>query len=230
MNEKMQIPGWTNAWTMPIKNRIDMLATGIRTPIGIKVLGDNPKTIESIGMELEKLLTPLKGSRGIFAERTAGGYFVDFNLNRSALARYGLTIEDANSIIATALGGENLTITIEGRKRFPVNLRYARSFRDDLTALNRILVSLPAGGQIPINSIADIHLTTGASMIRDENGQLSGYVYVDIAGRDIGGYVKEAKKIVSQQLTLPQGYVLQWSGQYENMVRVKERLKFINFN
>lgn len=227
MNEKIQIPGWTNAWTMPIKNRIDMLATGIRTPIGIKVLGDNPKTIESIGIELEKLLTPIKGSRGIFAERTSGGYFVDFDLNRSALARYGLTVDDANAIIATALGGENLTTTIEGRKRFPVNLRYARSFRDDLTALNRVLVSLPSGGQIPINSIADIHLTTGPSMIRDENGQLSGYVYVDIAGRDIGSYVNEAKKIVSQKLTLPSGYVLQWSGQYENMIRVKERLRFI---
>ncbi len=227
IDAKMQIPGWINAWTMPIKNRIDMLSTGIRTPVGIKIFGDDFKKIENIGKELESLLKEVKGTRSVYAERVAGGYFIDFDLKREALARYGISIEDAQMTIASAIGGENITTTVEGRERYPVNLRYARELRDDVSDLERVLVSTSTGAQIPIREIADIHFSTGPSMIRDENGLLSGYVYIDMTGRDLGGYVDDAKKIVRQKLKLPTGYSISFSGQYENMMRVKERLKFI---
>ncbi len=227
MDRKMQIPGWTNAWTMPIKNRLDMLATGIRTPVGIKVFGADLKKTEAIGQQLETILKEVPGTRSVFSERVAGGYFLDFDLKREALARYGLSVEDAQMTIGSAIGGENITTTVEGRERYSVNLRYARELRDDLPDLQRVLIATPSGAQIPISEVADIHLASGPSMIRDENGMLAGYVYVDMAGRDIGGYVNEAKKVVQQKLTLPEGYTLQWSGQYENMMRVRERLKFI---
>ncbi len=227
MDRAMQIPGWTNAWTMPIKARIDMLSTGIRTPIGIKIFGADLKRIEEIGQHIESLLKNVPGTRSIFAERVAGGYFVDFDLKRDQLARYGLTIEDAQMVVQSAIGGENITTTVEGRERYPVNVRYARELRDDIPELQRVLVPTPSGAQIPISEIADIYLSTGPAMIRDENGLLSGYVYVDTTGRDIGGYIQDAKKAVETSLQLPPGYTLQWSGQYENMQRVRERLKFI---
>ncbi|MDO8461955.1 MAG: CusA/CzcA family heavy metal efflux RND transporter [Deltaproteobacteria bacterium] len=227
MDQKMQLPGWTNAWTMPIKNRTDMLSTGIRTPIGIKIFGADLKEIEKIGQELEVVLKEVRGTRSVFAERVAGGYFLDFDLKREELARYGLTVDDAETIIASAIGGENITTTIEGRERYPVNLRYARELRDDLPELQRVLVPIPSGAQIPLSQIADIHITTGPSMIRDENGQLSGYVYIDMTGRDIGSYVSDAKKIVGQKIKLPTGFSLRWSGQYENMERVHDRLLLI---
>ncbi|MBX7147522.1 CusA/CzcA family heavy metal efflux RND transporter [bacterium] len=226
MNEKMQFPGYTNAWTLPIKNRIDMLTTGIRTPIGIKIYGDDLSEIEKIGKQLEAILSPLKGTRSVYAERVAGGYFVDFNLKRGELARYGLTIDDAQMIVASAIGGENITTVIDGRARYPLNVRYARDFRSDLDSLGRVLVTTPNGVQIPISLIADITLNTGPSMIRNENGLLSGYVYVDTDQSDIGGYVEDAKKAVAT-ITLPTGYSLSFSGQYENMLRVKERLILI---
>ncbi|MBI1909027.1 MAG: efflux RND transporter permease subunit [Deltaproteobacteria bacterium] len=227
MDRKMQIVGWTNAWTMPIKNRIDMLSTGIRTPIGIKIFGADLREIEQVGRHLEAILKEVPGTRSIFAERVAGGYFLDYDLKREELARYGLTVEDAEMVIASAIGGENITTTIEGRERYPVNLRYARELRDDLPELQRVLVPTPSGAQIPLALIADIHLSTGPAMIRDENGQLTGYVYIDMKGRDVGGYVSDAKKIVLEKLKLPTGYSLQWSGQYENMIRVKKRLVLI---
>ncbi|MBI4411839.1 MAG: efflux RND transporter permease subunit, partial [Deltaproteobacteria bacterium] len=227
MNSKMQFPGWTNAWTMPIKNRIDMLSTGIRTPIGVKVFGDDFKKIEEIGTQLEAILKEVPGTRSVYAERVAGGYFIDFNLKRDQLARYGLTVDDAEMVIASAIGGENITTTVEGRERYPVNLRYARELRDNLPELERVLVPTPSGAQIPLSQIADIQMVAGPSMIRDEDGMLSGYVYVDMTGRDVGGYVDEAKKIVGEKLETPEGYTLRWSGQYENMIRVRERLKFI---
>ncbi len=227
MDRAMQFPGWTNAWTMPIKNRIDMLATGIRTPVGIKVFGADLKKIEEIGRRLEVLLKDVPGTRSVFAERVAGGYFLDFDLKRDQLARYGISVEEAEMIIAAAIGGENVTTTVEGRERYPVNVRYARELRDDLTDLQRVLVPTSSGAQIPLMEIADIHFSTGPAMIRDENGMLAGYVFIDMTGRDIGGYVDEAKKVVRERLTVPTGYSLQWSGQYENMIRVRERLKFI---
>jgi Cu(I)/Ag(I) efflux system membrane protein CusA/SilA len=227
LDQKMQFPGVSNAWTMPIKARIDMLSTGVRTPIGIKVYGADLKEIERIGTSLETILRDVKGTRSIFAERVTGGYFVDFDIRREAIARYGLTIKEVEMIIMSAIGGEPVTTTVEGRERYTVNVRYAREQRDDLDKLRRVLVPTMSGAQIPLEQLADIRLTLGPSMLRDENAMLSGYVYVDITGRDLGGYVAEAKKIVREKLTLPAGYSLQWSGQYENMLRVKERLKVV---
>lgn len=224
MDKKMQFPGVTNAWTMPIKARIDMLTTGVRTPIGIKIFGSDLKEIEKIGEHIEMLLKELPGTRSIYAERTAGGYFVDFDLKREQLARYGLSVEDAQMVIMAAIGGETITTTIEGRERYPVNLRYARELRDDVDKLRRVLVPTESGAQIPLEQIADINLKSGPAMIRDENALLSGYVYVDMAGRDIGSYVRDAKKLVREKVTLPTGYSITWSGQYEYMERVKKRL------
>jgi len=226
MNEALRIPGVSNAWTMPIKNRIDMLTTGIRTPVGIKIYGADLNAIEKIGAEIEGLLPRVTGTRTVFAERPGGGYFLDFDLKRDQLARYGLSVEDANMVVTNAIGGENVTTTVEGRERYPVNVRYMRDFRSDMDRLARVLV--PAMGQhIPLAQIADIKLTTGPAMLRNENGMLNGYVYIDVAGRDVGGYVEEAKKLVRAHIKLPPGYSLIWSGQYEAMERVRERLKVV---
>jgi Cu(I)/Ag(I) efflux system membrane protein CusA/SilA len=227
MDQRLRFAGIPNIWTMPIKNRIDMLSTGVRTPIGIKVLGPDLTEIQRIGEELEALLREVPGTRNILAERTAGGYYLDFDLNREALARYGLSVDDAQQVILSAIGGETVTTAIEGRERYPVNVRYARDFRDDLPALRRVLVPTAAGAQIPLAQIADIRKREGPAMIRNENGQLAGYVYVDMTGRDIGGYVDEAKRLVAERLTLPTGYSLLWSGQYENLTRVRERLVIV---
>ena len=227
MDEALKIPGTTNAWTMPIKNRLDMLTTGVRTPIGIKIFGDDIQKIEEIGMQLEMMLKDIRGTRSVYAERVAGGYFVDFELKRGELARYGLTVADAQTMIMTAIGGENITTTVEGRERYSVNVRYPRDFRDNVEALKRVLVPTPSGQQIPLVQVADIVLRSGPAMIRNENGLLAGYVYVDVAGRDIGSYVNEAKKIVREKLTLPSGYAVTWSGQYEYMERVKQRLTVV---
>ncbi len=227
MNEALKIPGTTNAWTMPIKARIDMLTTGVRTPIGIKVYGADLKEIESIGERLEAILKGLPGTRSVFAERVAGGYFVDFDLNRDALARYGLSVAQAQDVIMSAVGGENVTTTIEGRARFPVNVRYPRELRDDIETLQGVLVMTPTGAQIPLAQVAKVESVIGPSMIRNENGLLAGYVYVDTGVSDIGGYVERAKQAVAQGLTLKPGYSLEWSGQYENMLRVRERLKVV---
>ena len=227
LDQKVRIPGVTNAWTMPIKARIDMLSTGVRTPIGIKVLGPDLREIEKIGARLETLLRNVPGTRSVFAERVAGGYFLDFDLKRDQLARYGLTVADAQNIVMSAIGGENITTTVEGRARYPVNIRYPRELRDNVERLREVLVPTPSGAQIPIAQIADIKKVTGPSMLRDENGMLAGYVFVDLSSNDIGGYVDKAKEIVSQGLQVPTGYSLVWSGQYENMLRVRERLKII---
>jgi len=227
LDQNVRIPGVTNAWTMPIKARIDMLSTGVRTPIGIKVLGPDLGEIEKIGARLETLLRNVPGTRSVFAERVAGGYFLDFDLRRDQLARYGLTIADAQNIVMSAIGGENITTTVEGRARYPVNIRYPRELRDNVDRLREVLVPTPSGAQIPIAQIADIRKVTGPSMLRDENGMLAGYVFVDLSSSDIGGYVDKAKEIVSQGLQVPTGYSLAWSGQYENMLRVRERLKIV---
>ncbi|MBI2345286.1 MAG: efflux RND transporter permease subunit, partial [Deltaproteobacteria bacterium] len=227
MDPRMQFPGTTNAWTMPIKNRIDMLATGIRTPIGIKVLGADLKVIENIGQQLEQLIKPIRGTKSIYAERVTGGYFLDITLKREELARYGLTVDDANMAITTAIGGENITRTVEGRARYPVSVRYARELREDVDDLRRVFVAMPGGEQVPLGAIADITTTTGPGMIRDENGLLAGYVYMDMAGRDVAGYVAEAKRAVTHGITIPTGYTLEWSGQYEYMLRVREKLKTV---
>jgi Cu(I)/Ag(I) efflux system membrane protein CusA/SilA len=227
MNRAMRIPGVTNSWTMPIKARTDMLSTGVRTPVGIKVSGADIRQVEEIGLAIEEVVRQIPGTRSVYAERVAGGFFLDIAPRREQLARYGLRIEDVQSVIMSAIGGENVTTTIEGRERYPVNLRYPRELRDDPDRLGRVLVATPSGAQVPLSQLADISLTQGPSMIRDENGFLTGYVYIDIAGRDIGSYVNEAKKKVNSEVAARPGYVLSWSGQYENMIQVRERLKLI---
>jgi Cu(I)/Ag(I) efflux system membrane protein CusA/SilA len=227
LNEALTIPGVANAWTMPIKARIDMLTTGVRTPLGIKVLGSDLGEIEKIGERVEAALKGIPGTTSVFAERTTGGYFLDFDLKRDQLARYGLKIDDANEVLMSAIGGEPVTTTVEGRERYSVNVRYLRDYRSDLDALQRVLVNTPSGAQVPLAQLADISLKTGPGMIRDENGRLSGYVYVDVSGRDIGSYVTDAKNAVRQKVSVPAGYQLVWSGQYESMQRVKERLKIV---
>jgi Cu(I)/Ag(I) efflux system membrane protein CusA/SilA len=227
MDRALQVPGTTNAWTMPIKARIDMLSTGVRTPVGVKVYGADLREIEAIGARLEGVLRGVRGTRSVYAERVAGGYFLDFDLRRDELARYGLTVAQVQDVIMSAVGGENVSTTIEGRARFPVNVRYPRELREDPEALGRVLVMTPAGAQVPLSHLADLRLTSGPSMIRNENGLLAGYVYVDIVGRDMGGYVDEAKSVVASSVALPPGYSLEWSGQYENMLRVRERLKVV---
>ncbi|MBI4905744.1 MAG: efflux RND transporter permease subunit [Acidobacteria bacterium] len=228
LNDALTLPGASNAWTMPIKARIDMLTTGIRTPVGIKIYGADINEIERIGGKIEGILKPVYGTRSVFAERTGGGYFLDFNWKRDQLARYGLSIEDAQMVVMSAIGGDTVTTTVEGRERYPVNVRYFRDYRSQLDTLDRVLVPAMNGRmQIPVSQLAEVKLTTGPSMLRDENGLLSGYVYVDVAGRDIGGYVDEAKQLLRDKVQVPAGYTLVWSGQYEAMERVKEKLRVV---
>ncbi|AMQ28942.1 TPA: CusA/CzcA family heavy metal efflux RND transporter [Legionella pneumophila] len=225
MDKALQFPGVSNAWTMPIKARNDMLTTGIRTAVGIKVFGPDIKKIEAIGKEIEMVAKEVPGTSTVYAERVAGGYFLDFDIHRDELARYGLTIMDVNRIIESAVGGENIATTIEGRERYPVNVRYLRELRDDPDKINRILVKTPSGAEIPIAQLVTLTFRSGPAMVRDENAMLAGYVFIDISGRDIGSYVEELKQVVKAKVTLPPGYTLAWSGQYEFMQRVYERLK-----
>jgi Cu(I)/Ag(I) efflux system membrane protein CusA/SilA len=227
MDLALRIPGVSNAWTMPIKARTDMLSTGVRTPVGIKIFGSDLAEIQRIGERLESIMWQVPGTRSVFAERVTGGYFVDFAPRRDQLARYGLTVAQVQMHIMTAIGGENVTTTVEGRARYPVNVRYPRELREDVNRLGRVLVSTPSGAQVPLAQLAEISLVSGPAMIRDENGFLAGYVFIDITGRDVGGYVDEAKRFVRTNLDLRPGTVIQWSGQYENMLRVKERLKIV---
>jgi Cu(I)/Ag(I) efflux system membrane protein CusA/SilA len=227
MDAKMRFPGATNAWTMPIRARIDMLTTGVRTPVGIKVLGNDLQQVEKIGIEIEKIVSKVAGTRSAFAERAAGGYFLDFNFKREQLARYGISMAEAQEALMAAVGGEPVTRTIEGRERYTVNVRYSQDYRSNIDALKRVLIQAADGSQIPIGQVADINMTSGPSMLRNENGLLSSYVYIDVADRDIGSYVHDAKEVVAKELKLSPGVTLSWSGQYENMIRVKERLKVI---
>jgi copper/silver efflux system protein len=227
MDAALQFPGFPNVWTQPIRNRLDMLLTGIKTPVGIKILGPNLDVIQGLGQQIEHILQPVPGTRSVYAERVSQGYFTDITVDRDAIARHGLTVEDVQDVIQSALGGENVTQTIEGRERYPVNVRYAREFRENLPALQRVLVKTPTGASIPLGQLADVTLTTGPAMVRDEDGQLAGYVYVDTVTRDIGGYVNSAKAALARDLRLPIGYTLQWTGQYEFQVRARERLKIL---
>jgi len=228
LDAALKLPGTANAWTMPIKARIDMLTTGIRTPVGIKIHGADIRAIERIGTAIESLLPAVPGTRSVFAERTSGGYFVDIVWKRDELARYGLSIDEAQTAVTSAIGGDTVTTTVEGRERYSVNVRYLRDYRSDVERLRRVMVSGMGGRvQVPIDQLADVKLASGPAMLRDENGLLSGYVYVDVAGRDIGGYVAEAKRAVAGGVRLPVGYSLTWSGQYEAMERVRERLTIV---
>lgn len=228
LNEALRIPGLTNAWTMPIKGRIDMLTTGVRTPVGIKVLGSDPKEVDRIAERLEGALRPVRGVRSAFAERAGQGYYLDVVWDREKLARYGLTIDQAQETLAAAAGGENVTTTVEGRARYPVNVRYLRDYRSDPEAIGRVLVSTGDGSrQIPLSELAEVRTAAGPAMIRDEDGLITSYVYVDVAGRDIGSFIDEAKRVLAPSLQLPPGYSIRWTGQYEAMERVAERLRVV---
>lgn len=243
MDRRMQFPGLQNAWTQPIRARIDMLSTGIRTPVGIKIFGADLNTIQELGIAAENILKTVPGTRSVYAERVAGGYFTDIQVKRDAIARYGLTVQDVQEVIQSAIGGMNITRTIEGRARYPVNVRYMRELRDDIDKIKRILVPVnpaagsgamglePASGvlvaQIPLAQLADIRMSSGPAMIRDEDAMLAGYVFIDVSGRDLGGYVAEAKQAIAEKLKLPAGYFLSWSGQYEFQLRAKQRLKIV---
>jgi Cu(I)/Ag(I) efflux system membrane protein CusA/SilA len=231
MNKKLKTPGMANIFWMPIQTRTEMLTTGFRSVLGIKVFGPDLGVIQDIGVQVEKALSDFPNTRSVFAERTTGGYFLDFDVNRKAAARYGMTVGDVNDIIETAIGGKTITTTVEKRERYPVSVRYARDFREDLDSLKRVLVPAPEGGgmgaQIPISMLADISFKTGPPSIRNENGQLVGFVFVDVTTDDIGGYVRDANKRVSEQVKFPPGYYVQWAGSFEYMQNAEKRLKIV---
>jgi Cu(I)/Ag(I) efflux system membrane protein CusA/SilA len=227
MDARLRIPGFPNIWWMPIQTRTEMVTTGVRSPVGIKVLGPDLKTIEGIGLEIERVLAKVPGTRSAFAERLNEGYYLDLIVNRREAARYGLTVGDVQSVITSAIGGETVTATVEGRERYPVNVRYKRELRDDPDRLKRVLVPTPNGAQIPLGQVAEVVITKGPPSISDESGAMAGLVSVAVVGRDLRGYVEDAKQVVQQQVTLPPGYTLQWSGQYEHLIRAEERLKLV---
>ena len=226
MDQALRIPGLSNSWTMPIRGRIDMLSTGIRTPVGLKIQGGDLTQIQQVGQQLEQVLSTVPGTRSVFAERTGNGYFLDVVWDRDALARYGLSVDDAQNALSTAVGGDNVTTMIEGRARYPVNVRYMRDFRSDLDALGKVLISTNEK-QIPLSELAAVRTLNGPAMIRDENGLLTGYVFVDVADRPIGDYVADARRAMQTRLKLPAGASILWSGQYESAERVRERLMVV---
>jgi Cu(I)/Ag(I) efflux system membrane protein CusA/SilA len=227
MDRRLRMLGAVNTWTMPIKNRTDMLSTGIRTTLGIKIFGPDLEVIQRIGRELEATLSSLRGTASIYAERSFGGRYLDIRPNAAALARYGLTTGDVQEVLAMALGGDQITTTVEGRERFPVQVRYARDFRDSPEAIGQLLVGGTNGAQVPLTQVASIAFAPGPPMIRSENGYLNDLVSIDVRGRDVGGYVAEARHLVAREVTMPPGYRLEWSGQYEALERVKARLRVV---
>jgi copper/silver efflux system protein len=227
MDAKLRIPGFPNIWWMPIQTRTEMITTGVRSPVGIKVLGPDLKTIEKIGLEIEQVLANVPGTKSAFAERLNEGYYLDLIVNRREAARYGLTVGDVQAVITSAIGGETVTTMVEGRERYPVNVRYQRELRDDPDRLKRVLIPTPSGAQIPLGQIADLIITQGPPSIADEAGALAGLVSVAVSGRDLRGYVENAQRAVRDRVTLPSGYRLVWAGQYEHLVRAEERLKLV---
>jgi len=227
MDKATQLPGLTNAWTMPIKNRLDMLSTGIKTPVGIKVGGADLKVLESLAKEIEQVMKTMPETLSAFADRAMGGYFLDFDIDREKASRYGLTVGDIQDVIQTAIGGMNITETVEGLERYPVNLRYPRELRDNLEQLKRVLISTPNGSQIPMALVAELKLTRGAPSIKSEDSRPNAWIYVDITTSDIGGFVKKARQLVKEKIKLPAGYTINWSGQFEYMERAAARLKIV---
>jgi Cu(I)/Ag(I) efflux system membrane protein CusA/SilA len=227
MDRAIHFPGLTNAWTMPIKTRVDMLSTGIKTPVGIKISGPDLKVLEQIGKEVEAIVRTVPGTLSAFAERAVGGNYLDFDINRKEAARYGLTVGDVQIVIQTAMGGMSITNTVEGLERYTVNLRYSRELRDNLEALKRVLVSTPTGEQIPIAQVATITPRKGPMVIRSEDTRPNAWVYVDIKDIDVGTYVQNAKRTVAEKIKVPAGYNIIWSGQYEYMQRAEKRLMYV---
>ncbi len=227
MDEAIQFPGLTNAWTMPIKTRIDMLSTGIKTPVGIKIMGPDLQTLSDLGQKIALALKNVKGTLSVFPDKTVGGNYLDFNINRAEAARYGLTMGDVQDVIMSAIGGMNVSTTVEGLQRYPINVRYSRELRDNLPALRRILVPTPGGAQIPISYVADIRLKKGPPVIKSENARQTAWLYVDLRNIDVGTYVKNAQQVVNQKIDFPEGYSIVWSGQYEYMERARKRLNLV---
>jgi len=227
MDEKLQFPGLTNTWTMPVQNRLDMALTGIKTPVGMKLQGTNLEQIQQLGAQVQQILSGLPQVRSVFAERVSQGFYINVEVNRPEAAKYGLTIADVQQAVESGIGGMNVAENIEGRRRYPINVRYQRDFRDNVEELSRVLIATPSGAQIPISEVAKISFSRGPAMIRDEDGQLTGYVYIDLNTTDYGGFVNQASNMLRQKLQLPAGYTYQWSGEYEFQLRAKERLKLI---
>jgi Cu(I)/Ag(I) efflux system membrane protein CusA/SilA len=227
MDKAIQFPGLTNAWTMPIKTRVDMLSTGIKTPVGIKLMGENLQVLSDLGEKVEAVMRQVPGTLSVYAERVTGGNFLDYKINREEAARYGLTVGDVQDVILTAVGGMNVTQTVEGLERYPVNIRYASELRDTPEKLRRILVPTMNGAQIPITQLADIRIVKGPPSVKSENARKNAWIYVDLKGIDVGTYVKMAQKIVREKVKLPPGYSMVWSGQYEYMVRAQQRLMIV---
>lgn len=227
LNSAIQFPGLTNAWTMPIKTRIDMLATGIKTPVGIKIAGPDISVLQNIGKEIEQVAKDIEGTRSVYAERSAGGNYIDFDINRDAIARYGLSISDVQDVIMSAIGGMNITKTVEGLERYPVNLRYQRDYRENIEELKKVRVPINGGGYVPLSGLADLQIKKGPPAIKSENARPNAWVYIDLKSIDVGTYVKNAKKIIADKIKLPAGYSLVWSGQYEYMERSSQRLAMV---
>jgi len=227
LDQAIQFPGLTNAWTMPIKTRTDMLSTGIKTPVGIKLMGEDLQVLSDLGEKIEAVMREVPGTLSVYAERVTGGNFLDFQIKRKEAARYGLTVGDVQDIIMTAIGGMNITQTVEGLERYPVNLRYGRELRDTPEKLRRILVPTPTGAQVPITQVADIRIVKGPPVVKSENARNTAWIYVDLTGIDVGTYVKKAQQIVGERIKLPPGYSMVWSGQYEYMVRAQKRLMIV---
>jgi Cu(I)/Ag(I) efflux system membrane protein CusA/SilA len=228
MNEAIQIPGLTNAWTMPIKTRIDMLSTGIKTPVGIKIAGPDLAVLQKIGEQIEQIIKTVPHTRSVYADRAFGGNYIDFNINRDAIARYGLTVQDVQDVIMSAIGGMNITTTVEGLERYPVNLRYQRDYRDNIEALKRVLVPLPGGGNVPLAELTDLQIKKGPPVIKTEDARPNAWVYIDLDDNiDVGSYVKEAQKVINEKLELPAGYSIIWSGQYEYMENAAKKLALV---
>ncbi len=227
MDDRLHFPGLSNSWTMPVENRLDMELTGIKTPVGLKIQGPDVDRIQQIGSQIEEILGPVPGTRGIFAERVSQGFYINVNADRAVAARYGLTVGDVQRAVSSGMGGENIATTVEGRERYSINVRYLADYRSDLNALRRILIMTPTGAQIPLGEVARISLGPGPSMIRDEDGLLTGYVYVDLATSDYGSYINSAQRVLDRQLHLPAGYTLKWSGEYEFQLRARKRVTVI---
>jgi len=244
LNSKLQIPGVSNGWTQPIINRINMLSTGIRTDLGIKIFGDNLDTLEKLAIKAENLVKNIPGAADVYAERTQGGSYIDIDINREAISRYGLNVGDIQDVIEMAIGGENLTTTVEGRRRFPVRVRYMKDYRSDVEAIKNIWVTIPGSGgsnmpgqnnemtsgrQVPLGELVDINITSGPPMISSEDALLRSVVFLNVRDRDMGSFVNEAKEVLDKELSpsLPGGYYYTWSGQWENQIRAKKRLQII---
>ena len=227
MNQKLQFPGLSNTWTMPVQNRLDMSLTGIKTPVGMKIQGPSLEGIQQAGARIQQILSSLPQVRSVFAERVSQGFYVNLEVNRPEAARYGLTVADVQQAVASGVGGMNVTENVEGRERYPVNVRYEREFRDDVAALKRVLLATPSGAQIPIEQVAKISFSRGPAMVRDEDGQLTGYVYIDLNTKDYGGFVNAATTLLRNKLKLQPGYTFHWSGEYEFEIRARQRLRVI---